>query len=78
VPTSQKDALLGLAKYMELANAQFTDLLYRVKIVETALQANPQLLEAYNRAVKDTKRPPLQGLPIQLRAIEQAIGRLSD
>jgi hypothetical protein len=62
-----------LCKYAEMVNGQLGNLLYRVTLAETALQANPQLLEGYNEAVRHTQRPTLPGLLRQLEAFQQEV-----
>lgn len=78
MPSKEKEILRLLETYFSLLHGQLEDLLYRVKIAETALQANPVFLAAYNQAVKDTHRPMLPALPRQFSAIQQAIQRLPD
>ena len=65
-----------LAKYCEMLNAQLADILHRLRVAETALQSSPHLQEAYNKAVKDTQRTMLPGLPRQLQALQQTIDKI--
>jgi hypothetical protein len=65
-------------RYAEMVNAQFGEMDYRVRILETAMAADPHLA-TFNQAVRDAKRRefPL-GLPRQVSAIREVVEMLPD
>lgn len=69
-------AMQILAKYLDMLNPQLSDILHRLRVIEAALQSNPDLQVAYNKAVKDTQRSQLPGLPRQLQAFQQTIEKI--
>ena len=78
MPLSEKEVLLTLHKYAEMLNAQLSEVLHRLRIVEEAMLKHPQLRPTYLQAAKDTKPGDLPGLPQQLSAFREAIERLPE
>lgn len=74
----QKLLLEILGKYCVMVNSQLADVLFRLKVAETAIQAHPDLLVAYTEARAHTQQPQLPGLPRQLEAFLQEVKQIPD
>jgi hypothetical protein len=73
----EKEILRQLCKYAEMVNVEFTELEYRIRILQATIMSKPEFQTPYNLAVAETKeRTHPQGLGKQLSAVQQAIERL--
>ena len=75
--SQQKAALQMFFKYEEMLNSQMDDILHRLKIAEICLQANPELLAAYKKAVTGTQRVSPPGLRTQLSALQSEVDKMN-
>ncbi len=76
---TEKEILQGFKIYAKMVNAHFVELETRIRTLEAAMEKNPQLLTAYNQAVRAEKRlSSAPTLTTQLSAIEEAIDKLPD
>jgi len=78
MPQNQKLLLEILGKYCVMVNAQLEQILYRLKVAETAIQSRPDLVVAYTEATAHTKRQELPGLPRQLLAFLEEVQKIPD
>jgi hypothetical protein len=75
---AEKQTLLAIAKYAEIVSAHLADYHDRLELVEAMILKRPELSEAYHQATKEKQKVFSPGPQMQLRAIRQAIERLSD
>lgn len=75
----QKELLRGLAQYAEIVNSHLKEFHERLELIEAAIRKHPQMMDAYNQAVREKNSKVFSPGPnVQLRAIQQAIERLPD
>jgi hypothetical protein len=75
---TQKQILLGFAKYAEIVNAHLKEMHDKIEILEAMVRNRPELVLAYNQALQEKRKLFSPGPQTQLSAVQQAIQRLPE